>query len=244
MKGLAALFGLSTIISFSDVVHALITVKGVSVHAVPLRQNDDTSPYCYAASSIVDLKPSMNFLATQVWPSARVASLALERHACKDWTVCEFGCGPGLPSLTAATLGCQVYATDLDEFALDLVQAAAQSQQLLPHVQTRRVDLIQGFETKDKDWMQDIDLFMFSDVFENGHVAQGAARITQQILETSKAKVWVFAQSDRAQREVFLQELQQTINPKLSWEPIDSYNAEDQLWLCDLDETTVSYGWY
>ena len=219
-----------------------MTVKGVSVHAVPLRQNDDTSPYCYAASSIVDLKPSMNFLATQVWPSARVSSLALERHGGKDWTVCEFGCGPGLPSLTAATLGCQVYATDLDEFALDLVQAAAQSQQLGPHhVQTRRVDLIQGFETKDKDWIQEIDLFLFSDVFENGHVAQGAARITQQILETSKAKVWVFAQSDRAQREVFLQELQQTIDPKLSWEPIDSYKANDQLWLCDY-ETAASCG--
>jgi hypothetical protein len=242
MKGLGPAFvGLSTIISFSDV-HALITVKGVSVHRVPLRQNDDTSPYCYAASSIADLKGA-NFLATQVWPSARVASLALERHVSKEWTVCEFGCGPGLPSLTAATLGCQVYATDLDEFALELVQAAAQSQQLLPsHVQTRRVDLIQGFEQKDEDWIQDIDLFLFSDVFENGHVAQGAARITQQILQTSKAKVWVFAQSDRAQREVFLKELQQTINPKLAWQPIDSYNTKEQLWLCDLDETTVSYG--
>ena len=56
-------------------------------------------------------------------------------------------------------------ATDLDEFALDPVQAAAQSQQqLVPHhVQTRRVDLIQGFETKDKDWIQEIDLFLFSE---------------------------------------------------------------------------------
>jgi SAM-dependent methyltransferase len=240
MKGLLFLLVL-LVISFSDAFTST-TVKGVSVHPVPLRQNDDASPYCYAASSIVDLKPTMNFLATQVWPSARVASLALERHVNKDWTVCEFGCGPGLPSLTAAILGCKVYATDIDEFALDLVQAAAQSQQHMHAVQTRRVDLIQGFETKDKDWIQDIDLFLFSDVFENGQVAQGAARITQHILQTSKAKVWVFAQSDRAQREVYLQELQQTINPKLSWEPIDSYNERDQLWLCDLDETTVSYG--
>jgi hypothetical protein len=51
------------------------------------------------------------------------------------------------------------------------------------------------------------------------------------------------AQSDRAQREVFLQELQQqTINPKLSANSIDLYNAKDQLpGFVTLDETTVSY---
>jgi hypothetical protein len=222
-----------------------LQVRDVKVHEAPLRRNDASSVYCLAASSIC-LEPGVNFLASQVWPSARVASFALERHVDQRWTMCEFGCGPGLPSLTAAKLGCErVYATDLDHFALDLVQNAARLQSLR-QIETCKVDLLAAEPTANDKWFHESDLFLFSDVFESAKVAQGAARITQAALERG-ARVWVFAQSDRAQREVYLDDLRQRLGePTLNWQAVDSYPTQHgpdfKLWLVDVDETTVSYG--
>ena len=78
-----------------------LDIQGVDVHRVQLRKTD-SSPYCFALSSIVDLSPSNNYLATQVWPSARVASFAVEEYLDPSMVAAELGCGPGLPSLTAA----------------------------------------------------------------------------------------------------------------------------------------------
>ena len=79
-------------------------------------------------------------------------------------------------------------------------------------------------------------------------VAKGAALITTRLLkENHSSKIWVFAQSDRAQREVYLQELQYLLlAPSLTWsqsmQPPDILCKEDRLWLCNIDETNVFYG--
>lgn len=229
----------------------LSSISGIAVHPVPLRRHNDpdaASVYSLAASNIQDVRG--NFLATQVWPSARTAALALERHLLvpAETVVCEFGCGPGLPSLTAASLGaCHVYATDLDEFALELVEKAAEQQGLLESLTTRKFDLIHSYT----DEIPYADLYLMSDVFECNAVAEGAAKITAEILERGTATVWVFAQSDRAQREMYLKELQKLVqDPTLCWRPNKlandglkgSLQFHKRLWLCDIDETSVCYG--
>jgi SAM-dependent methyltransferase len=232
-----------------------LEVAGIRVHKVPLRQNDDSSPYCLAVSSAMDINtndnlsaersnfPEINFLATQVWPSARVAASALETFMNPEWIFCEFGCGPGLPSLTAASVGAKkVYATDLDDFSLELVKEAAKEQNLNTLVETVRIDLT----AKPDNNMPKADLYLFSDVFESSKVAVGAAEVSRFILDTYRdARIWVFAQSDRACREVYIDEMKKHLQTdELTWTPLDQYDlnaARRKVFLCDLDEMKVSY---
>lgn len=234
-----------------------------SLHKVHLRGNNHSSsrsgeyvsPWCYAATvdPTRETPPSpeiqYNFLAFQVWPSARTASFFLERHidAIKQWKVCELGCGPALPSLVMARLGVpHVIATDLDELALQMVSKAAEDQEL-DNLTTKCVDL-----TGDTAVIKDVnaDLYIMSDVFENTPVAKGAARMTMAALE-SGSKVWAFAQSDRAQRDIFLNELKdlgaEDYTNLMQWEKCEDYLTQQQLCdrsliLFDLDEITVDYG--
>mmetsp|Transcript_59062 Transcript_59062/g.144523 ORF Transcript_59062/g.144523 Transcript_59062/m.144523 type:complete len:101 (-) Transcript_59062:1515-1817(-) len=99
--------------------------------------------------------------------------------------------------------------------------------------------------------MDDVDLWIMSDVFESKDIACGAAKLTNQILSRrgrSGPTVWVFAQSDRAQREIFLKELRCLLeedsskSSNLDWSSLESYKPSNRLWLCDLDETRVDYG--
>lgn len=214
-------------------IQALQLIQDLPVHTVSLCQSDSDAPFCYAVSSITDLKPHQNFLATQVWPSARAAAHFLRTHLQTSWTVCELGCGPGLPSLAAAKWNCQkVIATDLDELALELVHAAA-IMQGLSQVTTERVDLLELY-------LPMADLYILSDVFESGAVAKGAAVLTQRALDAG-ARVWVFAQTDRAQRDVYLAEVQR-FQPQISWISMENYNANSKLSLFDIDEQFVNYG--
>jgi len=235
-------------LSFLPTSVALVSpLAGFSLHKVKLR-NDDSSPYCFAATvdptkEAVDVK--YNFLATQVWPSARQASFALEKYVDRSWRVCEFGCGPALPSLVMASMGLpQVIATDLDMVALDMVEKAAKEQGF-DNLVTKRVDLTAAPESILAEI--NADLYIMSDVFENGAVAKGAASYTMKALN-SGARVWTFAQSDRAQREIYLKELEKLGAKKygpVAWEMNDlsSDNISDEmLLLFDLDEVNVSYG--
>ena len=227
-------------------------VAGLPCRKIALRKSDDV-PYCLTVSSAMDIIESgrnINFLATQVWPSARVAATTLEKHMPKEATVLEFGCGPGLPSICAAHLGAKkVYATDLDEFSLQLVEKASIEQNLQNSLETVCLDLTSDPSTCD---LPKADLYLFSDVFESDAVAKGAAQFTRFILsEYPDAKIWVFAQSDRACRETYLEEMKvATENLSLKWKPLDQYDKggaslaaalRHRLFLCDLDETKVSY---
>ena len=202
--------GADNLISFLATALVTKTFKiqsGSTVEQVPLRRNDDDSPWCFAASSIHMLEDEtiiqkFNFLATQVWPSARYAAETLETLVPKEWCVCELGCGPGMPSLTLAKAGVsKVIATDIDEVALEMVQLASKHQNLSNNLSTQRYDLCDNHS----EIFPEVDLYIMSDVFESSHVAKGAAELTQRILScTENSNIWVFAQSDRAQREVYL----------------------------------------
>mmetsp|Transcript_42050 Transcript_42050/g.48608 ORF Transcript_42050/g.48608 Transcript_42050/m.48608 type:complete len:319 (-) Transcript_42050:66-1022(-) len=283
-------------------------VRGLPIHQVPLRQQQQKqqqssslplqAPYCYALSSITDLPPQCNFLASQVWPSARVAAKILEeRFLAGDlfpsirknencnpgsmnrnkFTICELGCGPGLPSLVFAATATRdttktevkvnVIATDIDEFALELVNAAAIEQGLENIISTRSYDLSCGDD--DESWMDDVDLFVMSDVFESNAVAVGAARLTHRIfsrnstnnqtspLHANDKKFFVFSQTDRVQRDIYVRELRRLFlqsreeghpdvfissSSSFDWSTPESYNPVDFLWLCEVDETRVDYG--
>ena len=236
-------------------------VSGIKVHQVLLRQNDENSPFCYAASSALDVmntaiqsegggSMSINFLASQVWPSARVAASALEKHMDPAWTVCEFGSGPGLPSITAAKLGAmKVIATDLDQFALQLVDHASQAQDLSHIISTTRLDITkEPHFSENANAIPQADLYLFSDIFESTDVAVGAAAVSQAILQNvDHAKIWVFAQADRACREDYLGEMKRHLDdPDLTWTPLERFQdqqfLEENLICFDLDETKVSYG--
>lgn len=240
-------------LSLSSRVEALSSIRsiqGVPVQKAKLLQDSPSSPFCYSVSSISSLSPTSNFLATQVWPSARMASFEVKKHVSATWSVCEFGCGPGLPGLTAATCGCSVLATDLDEFALKLVQKASNEQSL--NVQTQKFDLIKDTYDDKQVAIQTVlerlggkvDLILFSDVFENSHVARGAADLTKFFLDRG-SRVWTFAQSDRAQRETYVEKLNEILRPdddNLLYFSDAPYKPNELLWLCDLDETKVVYG--
>ena len=230
-----------------------------SVDAFSVSDFDDQCESSSSSSSDTAGRPSTditaptvspNFLATQVWPSARAAAVAIERYSDPTWSICEFGCGPALPSIVAATTrskGARVVATDYEEFALQLVDAAATEQGLDSIISTHMHDL-----TSDDDALPEADCYVMSDVFECAAVAYGAARQTVRALNLGK-RVWVFAQSDRAQREVYkkhineLLQLDNEYNAKkdkeVQWQSdlsgIDM--RQERLVLFDVDETKVEY---
>jgi predicted nicotinamide N-methyase len=265
-----------------------LDIPGISVHRVPLRFHDPQSPYALALASTAATGTSTttsttgnnnnnnddterhkndqpatatipyNFLATQVWPSARTAAIVIEKYLSllndtnntKSMVICEFGCGPGLPSLTAALCykNCRVIATDIDALALQLVRQAATEQNISNRVETLLFDLIGNATTSN---IPDADIYILSDVFENAMVAKGAAQVTHRLLqENDNCQIWVFAQSDRAQREFYRTELQQLgrLGPSCHWtpsiQPPEIIDKQDtgRLWLCNIDETNVFYG--
>jgi hypothetical protein len=212
-----------------------LNVEGVPVFKVP--QSKSSGLYALAVSD--PMHPIVtNFLATQVWPSARLAAQAIDKHLDPSWSLCEFGCGPGMPSLAAAAKGARVLSTDLDLLALKLVQQAAKEQGY--PIETQPFDLL---SSQLSDLSFQANVYLFSDVFESAHVARGAARITHDALRLSNTKVWVCAQSDRAQRQVYLEEMKRLLNDNLlDWTPLEQGPPTDSdLWLCNVDETSVSY---
>jgi methylase of polypeptide subunit release factors len=178
--------------------------------------------------------------------------------------VCELGCGPALPSLTAAKMGAKVIATDYDLFALEMVRAAAEEQGFVAgdgedqRFITRQFDL-----TSKENELPSADLYIMSDVFESSAVAEGAAWHVQSLLSKSDnddsvtkttknsddatkpmSRVWVFAQSDRSQRDFFLAKMRECHNfnnKTLGWTSNHTPDRDARLWLFDLDETVVQY---
>ncbi|KAL7519904.1 hypothetical protein ACHAWX_004658 [Stephanocyclus meneghinianus] len=251
----------------------ILPLSGISVVPTPLRRCDPSSTWCYSAvlSPSSSLPPGTNFLATQVWPSSRTASFVLEQHLDTSWTVCELGCGPGLPSLTAAKLGAaRVIATDVEDVALEMVRMAALEQEFCTEgvrdkngerLVTQKFDL-----TLKEESLPLADLYILSDVFESSRVAEGAAWHVKSLLgssdnqldrryksksndsysvvdrATSTSRVWVFAQSDRAQRDSFLKSIREIHGyQNLDWTTNHNPDKDARLWLFDLNEMGVQY---
>ncbi len=254
----------------------------LDLHKVHLRQHDNIdstssssscSPWCYALTvnpiipddddeekkekeDTLTQKFSYNFLASQVWPSARVAAKFCEEYIPKHMNVCELGCGPALPSLTMANRGINVVATDIDELALQMAEKAAMEQQIEEHFTTKYVDLMGDVSVLKTEI--DADLYVLSDVFESKGVAIGAAGMTFQALKDG-CRVWAFAQSDRGLREEYKDELRRLLTSfyerdldlhELEWETLEKIEMSskieknalcDRLLLLDFDETQVNY---
>jgi len=254
------------------------SVSGVGVHRTYLRLPNPASassispPFCFSADAFILPTNSPddegrhaetplaaatpNFLATQVWPSARAAATVIEQRSDPSWSICEFGCGPGLPSIVAAATratgtcstgsadgGASVIATDYDDFALRLVDAAAREQGLESILSTQVFDL-----TCTETELPKADLFVMSDVFECSEVAVGAAKQTLRALDLGK-RAWIFAQSDRAQREIYRAHLNDLLQESgriaVEWtemarQRVEDY-ADEPLMLFDVDETKVEY---
>ena len=204
------------------------------------------SPYTYVIKAGSSLNCAGNFLASQVWPSSRFAATSVQKfiRSLPIHAVCELGCGPGLPSITIASMNKQgatshqneirVICTDIDPFALELVSRAASEQEVSSMIQTQIFDLVS------KEALPEADLYLMSDVFETKSVALGSAYHVSKALMSDKF-VWVFAQSDRIQREVFLEELSRLMNKSLRWSRKFPIEGNEKLWLCDVDELDVTY---
>jgi predicted nicotinamide N-methyase len=135
--------------------------------------------------------------------------------------------------------GSRVIATDYDEFALRLVEAAAREQGLQSILSTQIFDL-----TCTQAELPEADLYVMSDVFECSKVAVGAAKQTLRALDLGK-RAWIFAQSDRAQRETYRDYLNELLSGRISVEWTEMARLEDYadepLVLFDVDETKVEY---
>lgn len=171
----------------------------------------------------------------------------------------------------AASLGCEVIATDLDVTAMQMVELAAAEQGFVHKMRsgeenkknkgrldTRRFDL-----TSRREELPAADLYVMSDVFESGAVAKGAAWHVWRLLDDdadcddafygsddesdsdgSIKRVWVFAQSDRAQRDIFLKSLKDynsDLFADLNWDKNHEPDLDARIWLFDLDEMDVQY---
>jgi len=219
-------------------------VHDIPVRKVHLRAIDPSSSFVYVPQP-GQINSDSNFLASQVWPSSRAAASVISKtlHMFEDEinTICELGCGPGLPSITAAHVfgksKKRVIATDIDQFALDLVSRSAQDQNLI-NVKTEIFDLTSDY------LLPEADLYLLSDVFEYHDVAVGSARHTYNAIKKGK-RVWTFSQSDRVQREVYLCELRRLFDNKdIMWSnstPENFENISDRLLLYDVDELKVHY---
>ncbi|KAI2512295.1 hypothetical protein MHU86_2171 [Fragilaria crotonensis] len=98
-------------------------------------------------------------------------------------------------------------------------------------METRLIDLC-------GDEIPQADLYVLADVFESGSVAKGAARL----LHATTSSVWVFCQSDRAQREIFRDEVRTLVGDNdLDWIPMQDFDPSQRFCLFDVDESDVSY---
>ena len=135
-------------------------------------------------------------LATQLWPSARIAAELVAAAA--PASMVEVGCGLALPSLAAARAGVRVLATDRDAIALDFVSAAAADQGL--DVST------QLFDVEDESSpLPPGDLVVLADVFVTDPVAEACAARCEEALRRGSDVLVVAA--ERSTRDAFLRAL-------------------------------------
>ena len=150
-------------------------------------------------------------------------------------------------------------ATDVDEFCLRMAKCAANAQNLSSIFHTEVFDVVTGgSEGCDKLLNGNkVDMYIMSDIFESSHVAIGAAQMTLRALEEGSI-IWCFAQSDRANREVYLKEVKRLLleenvskdDVNLKWKSLDDSNHVmrneldaplDKLFLWDVNEEKVNY---
>ena len=140
-----------------------------------------------------------------LWPGALYAARRLAASPPRDGETClVVGAGTGLEALTAASLGSQVVAVDINPLTLNLLADAAREHDLHDRIETRVLDL-----TSDEE-LPDADVHVYADTLYTrelcDHVARrcreelwSRARMRRLLLTTSQQFEWI--------RDDFLAEL-------------------------------------
>jgi 2-polyprenyl-3-methyl-5-hydroxy-6-metoxy-1,4-benzoquinol methylase len=157
-------------------------IDGLFVYAVAYGGGSDGAPH--------------DALATQLWPSARIAEGLVADAA--PASMVEIGCGLALPSLAAARAGIRALATDRDPVALDFVSAAAADQNI--DIATRVFD-VEDASTA----LPPGDLVVLADVFVTDPVAEACAARCEEALRRGSDVLVVAAA--RSTRDAFLRAL-------------------------------------
>ena len=150
-----------------------------------------------------------------LWPGALFASRRLwaAREELAGAKVLVMGAGTGLEALTAATLGADVVAGDINRLTLELLQDAAKDAGVGNRLQTQYLDL------SGLDPLPFADVYLFCDVFYTKELAQHVARRCSEILGRSEGATpgrpsWLFLpDSQRFCSDAFLTELNDRRHP-------------------------------
>eukprot|EP00439_Symbiodinium_sp_Y106_P058813 s95_g8.t1 len=121
-----------------------------------------------------------------VWPAAWTAAQRVMRICNRQGSrgtlrMLEIGCGSGLPSLCALALGAEVVATDLEELPLQLLQAAADAQELPGSLEVMQMDVLKAADSNPRNSVtcpsdvERFDIIVCSDCLYKHDVARAIA---------------------------------------------------------------------
>ena len=206
-------------------------IAGHPVRRVASNVGGTTELFVYAVvfgAEAADDASVHDALATQLWPSGRVAARFLVETCGPGDSVLEIGAGTALPSLAAALAGADVLATDRDETSLDFALAAAEDQGLEIRTATYDVEATRPLPPG--------DVVVFADVFVSDAVASACAIRAAEALE--RGSRCVVADARRSTRDAFLETLRGALDGdrRLDFLPIADVDRQDKLQLIDAED--------
>ena len=137
-----------------------------------------------------------------LWPGALFAARRLCSSSIEGKTILCMGTGTGLEALTAAALGANVIACDINLTTLQLLGDAAREQGLGDRIETRAFDLCSDAPPPRAD------VHVFADVLYNGELAAAVGRRCREELWSGAAERLLVSDSQRfASTSSFLEEL-------------------------------------
>eukprot|EP00929_Paragymnodinium_shiwhaense_P088062 TRINITY_DN48273_c0_g1_i1.p1 TRINITY_DN48273_c0_g1~~TRINITY_DN48273_c0_g1_i1.p1 ORF type:complete len:386 (+),score=94.38 TRINITY_DN48273_c0_g1_i1:206-1363(+) len=176
-----------------------------------------------------------------IWPAAWIAAeqvLALctarkeavaagTADASRPLRILEIGCGLGLPSLLALAEGAEVVATDLEKLPLDLLEAAAEAQDLPGKLETFELDVLDAMGMRSAaagglvrppsfpKWLESgrFDAIVCSDCLYKVDVAAAIGRLVGKLLQAVPRPVAIVTDANRQGRQRFLEELAASLPP-------------------------------
>lgn len=201
------------------IIHCSMT--RTSVGGVPVRRvGQHPYPWVYEADLAASQSGSITRhdpLSSCFWPAATALASLISRWRWDGQRCLELGCGTGLCSLTAATMGAaSVMATDVSLVSLQLTQAAAADQRL--NVSVAEFDVLSNAA------LITADVLILSDLFVTEDLARAHARRVHEAMCAGFETILV-VDPGRSTRAVFTSRLEEYFGssaPKLSFEDADS----------------------
>ncbi|CAE7328947.1 Mettl21e [Symbiodinium sp. CCMP2592] len=181
-----------------------------------------------------------------VWPAAWTAAQRVMRICNRQGSrgtirMLEIGCGSGLPSLCALALGAEVVATDLEELPLQLLQAAADAQELPGSLEVKQMDVLKAADSNARNSVtcpsdvERFDIIVCSDCLYKHDVARAIAVLIGRALLAYPTTMVVVTDANRRGRQDFLDELDASLGlslgnaspPHFEAVPIPRWAADD-----------------